>query len=191
MTLITFQDGQPVMRDGKIGTEQECCCEQCCVTLYANTNIAGAYQEDWDNCFKPVWETIQGRLADAGWTATINESPGVDPNGDPLVLVSMTIEPCCGLSCADIIGSIEGPDANGAYSVADGDWWVDTQASETVNPPGCGAGAFISFGEITVGGCCGLVSTEVNSNLTAVRVAFAGGVGDSGSAWIPVCNPLP
>jgi hypothetical protein len=27
MTLITFQDGKVVMRDGKIGTEQECCCE--------------------------------------------------------------------------------------------------------------------------------------------------------------------
>ncbi len=30
MTLITFQDGQPVMRDGKVGTEQECCCDQTC-----------------------------------------------------------------------------------------------------------------------------------------------------------------
>lgn len=26
MTLITWQDGQPVFRDGKIGTEQDCCC---------------------------------------------------------------------------------------------------------------------------------------------------------------------
>jgi hypothetical protein len=26
MTLITFQDGKPVLRDGKVGTEQECCC---------------------------------------------------------------------------------------------------------------------------------------------------------------------
>lgn len=26
MTLITFQDGKPVMRDGKVGTEQDCCC---------------------------------------------------------------------------------------------------------------------------------------------------------------------
>jgi hypothetical protein len=28
MTLITFQDGAVVMRDGKVGTEQDCCCEQ-------------------------------------------------------------------------------------------------------------------------------------------------------------------
>lgn len=26
MTLISLQDGKPVMRDGKIGTEQACCC---------------------------------------------------------------------------------------------------------------------------------------------------------------------
>ena len=26
MTLITFQDGKAVMRDGKVGTEQGCCC---------------------------------------------------------------------------------------------------------------------------------------------------------------------
>jgi len=26
MTLISFQGGKPVMRDGKIGTEQACCC---------------------------------------------------------------------------------------------------------------------------------------------------------------------
>jgi hypothetical protein len=27
MTLITFQDGAVVLRDGKVGTEQACCCE--------------------------------------------------------------------------------------------------------------------------------------------------------------------
>ncbi len=37
MTLITFQDGKPVLRDGKVGTEQTCCCGAglgCC-ELYA------------------------------------------------------------------------------------------------------------------------------------------------------------
>ncbi len=29
MTLITFQDGKPVLRDGKVGTEQACCCSKC------------------------------------------------------------------------------------------------------------------------------------------------------------------
>ena len=30
MTKITIQDGKVVMRDGKVGTEQACCCEQQC-----------------------------------------------------------------------------------------------------------------------------------------------------------------
>lgn len=29
MTLITFQDGAVVFRDGKVGTEQACCCDTC------------------------------------------------------------------------------------------------------------------------------------------------------------------
>ena len=29
MTLITFQDGQVVFRDGAVGTEQSCCCNKC------------------------------------------------------------------------------------------------------------------------------------------------------------------
>jgi hypothetical protein len=31
MTLITFSDGEPLMKeDGTVGTEQACCCEQDC-----------------------------------------------------------------------------------------------------------------------------------------------------------------
>ena len=30
MTLITFEDGKAVFRDGKVGTEQACCCQGCC-----------------------------------------------------------------------------------------------------------------------------------------------------------------
>jgi len=46
MTLITFEDGKPVMKDdGKVGTEQACCCsEECCncdsvFNFYANGRI--------------------------------------------------------------------------------------------------------------------------------------------------------
>lgn len=31
MTLITFQDGKAVFRNGKVGSEQECCCQQPCL----------------------------------------------------------------------------------------------------------------------------------------------------------------
>lgn len=37
MTLITVQDGKVVLRDGKVGTEQACCCELPCSCLqYSN-----------------------------------------------------------------------------------------------------------------------------------------------------------
>ena len=37
MTLITFQDGKPVLRDGKVGTGQGCCCNNpACCQHYCN-----------------------------------------------------------------------------------------------------------------------------------------------------------
>lgn len=36
MTLITFQDGAVVFRDGQVGTEQQCCCKCTCADLAAS-----------------------------------------------------------------------------------------------------------------------------------------------------------
>ena len=36
MTQITFQDGKPVLRDGKVGTAQGCCCKLGCCVRYCN-----------------------------------------------------------------------------------------------------------------------------------------------------------
>jgi hypothetical protein len=36
MTLITFEDGKAVLRDGKVGTEQACCCEEPCACQYGD-----------------------------------------------------------------------------------------------------------------------------------------------------------
>ena len=49
MTLITFQDGQVVMRDGQVGTEQACCCGAncgdcpltCCLIIEGKDTCAG------------------------------------------------------------------------------------------------------------------------------------------------------
>ena len=47
MTLITVQDGKIVMRDGKVGTEQECCCGEvacgtdCGETVTVDVSVAG------------------------------------------------------------------------------------------------------------------------------------------------------
>jgi hypothetical protein len=48
MTLITFQDGQPVLRGGKVGTEQACCCGQSCqCTAYSPEFINLSCQIDY------------------------------------------------------------------------------------------------------------------------------------------------
>lgn len=51
MTLITFQDGKAVMREGQVGTEQECCCRgvgcedctlTCCITIQGRDAFCGS-----------------------------------------------------------------------------------------------------------------------------------------------------
>lgn len=55
MTLITFQDGKPVLRDGKVGTEQACCCGECGCALREGHSIVVAVDgqdvtADWPGC---------------------------------------------------------------------------------------------------------------------------------------------
>lgn len=58
MTLITFSNGNVVMRDGKVGTEQACCCQACeCrlwYGLYLNNLGRGSWNDTnyyaWDQC---------------------------------------------------------------------------------------------------------------------------------------------
>ena len=40
MTLITLQDGKVVMRDGKVGTEQACCCNPPCQCSAYSSNFS-------------------------------------------------------------------------------------------------------------------------------------------------------
>jgi hypothetical protein len=51
MTLITFNDGKVLMRDGKVGTEQGCCCEEgsCCNDLDLNVLLYGDEPYSWPN----------------------------------------------------------------------------------------------------------------------------------------------
>jgi hypothetical protein len=41
VTLVTLQDGKIVLRDGQVGTEQACCCQDCAVGFLfcSNSNI--------------------------------------------------------------------------------------------------------------------------------------------------------
>lgn len=61
MTKITLQDGRVVLRDGKIGTEQACCCGEECVcpadcvdglqiSLGNEPTCAGGFYSDFLDC---------------------------------------------------------------------------------------------------------------------------------------------
>jgi hypothetical protein len=49
MTLITFQDGKVVFRDGAVGTEQACCCSTNVCCLPDGTCSSGLTQEQCEN----------------------------------------------------------------------------------------------------------------------------------------------
>lgn len=110
MTLITFQDGKPVFRDGKVGTEQECCCGcPSCISLDlfkfneysdASFDVQARYDE-----VKPFFDALQENLEAAGWTTArtdrlffgdAEENAGVGPgNSHGLdIKITATCE-CC------------------------------------------------------------------------------------------------
>jgi hypothetical protein len=85
MTLITFQDGKPVLRDGKVGTESGCCCcDPNCLTLFAVfdkiysgggcQNVADSREDeinaeiDFDILYM---QTLADNLSAIGWTASV------------------------------------------------------------------------------------------------------------------------
>lgn len=60
MTLITFEDGLAVMRDGQVGTEQACCCpppcvcpdlESLCISLTLTDYNGNVFTADQDDLF--------------------------------------------------------------------------------------------------------------------------------------------
>lgn len=85
MTLITFQDGKPVMRDGKVGTESGCCCcDPNCLTLSsvfdlfydggACRNVADqneALTNDELDFYVLLMQTMANNLAAIGWSASV------------------------------------------------------------------------------------------------------------------------
>lgn len=74
MTLITFQDGKVVMRDGKVGTGQECCCDgevACCVEVY---EMAGGF--DWEpHSAETIQNSIDELCALGAWDVTATANP--------------------------------------------------------------------------------------------------------------------
>jgi hypothetical protein len=85
MTLITFQDGKPVLRDGKVGTEQECCCcDPCLVRLCTAYGVIVSDPNDtsfdeWTcGIFANAFLWLKEALESAGWTVSLTDFPPPD-----------------------------------------------------------------------------------------------------------------
>ena len=68
MTRVTVQDGTVVMRDGKIGTEQECCCSRCRCDLFCPEFIGASV-------------TVTGTRVGTVATTIPNADPGFNSAG--------------------------------------------------------------------------------------------------------------
>lgn len=108
MVVVTFRNGQPVMRDGSIATGSDCCP---CLSLelfsvIVETEGSGALsiiQDTYDFFYKPLVDALQQNLEDAGWDVTRSDDISqffVETNGQQVeharleIHLSATCE-CC------------------------------------------------------------------------------------------------
>lgn len=123
MTLITFQDGKPVLRDGKVGTEQACCCGECLV-FFGSPTFYGYEPGDWGppSCYHAILSKVVELLQDAGWTAELDESTIVINGAE---YVSGIVRASCGccFKCDDWVPIVSDTNENGRLAdQPDGRW---------------------------------------------------------------------
>jgi len=69
MTSITFQDGQPIMRGGQVGTSSACCCRRCSGSCDKNAACNGGGQTgNYPDCYCVESQCVEcaGECADDG-----------------------------------------------------------------------------------------------------------------------------
>jgi hypothetical protein len=196
MTLITFQDGKPVLRDGAVGTEQACCCgcDPCLVRLCAAYAICNDPNDtsslEWacginDNAY--LW--LKAALESVGWTVAISEWPIEEiPGGDNCPFGN-------GIYCRQkIVATCSLCELNGPN---DGEWLnleeyvIDNPLPDEPLPPsGIPQGQYIFVGSppIDMYG-----SFPCDSNRGSGFTTLQGPCGDKPyfNTMIPICNPLP
>jgi len=152
MTLITFQDGKPVMRDGKVGTGQGCCCGGCGRCLVdGQVNHDYRTQAECERCRQCV-EMLQ--------TECNGDCPNGALPGESLVTLEFSSEEC---------------GTGGAGSVEIG---CGTILSATVTNGGSGY-ATATFAEPTLtlsvsGGTGGVLTIDGYNKLSAGSDAYYG-----------------
>lgn len=68
MTTVTLQDGQVVLRDGKVGTEASCCCEVCDVCF---VNLIGTYNFDFSGTCNGNPVADNGQIVDGTYVGNL------------------------------------------------------------------------------------------------------------------------
>jgi hypothetical protein len=120
MTRITVQDGMPVMRDGKVGTEQECCCcDPNCLTLSSVVDKSAGFvtcanvcQQNEDGVNDEIdfdillMQTLADNLSALGWTASVEVVARNVTRTEfacPPDVIGCPDDQCCGISANWII----------------------------------------------------------------------------------------
>ena len=185
MTLITFQDGKPVMRDGKVGTEQACCCgcDPCLLRLCTAYGIcitepAGNEQEVCDE-FAAQFLWLKEAIESVGWTVTISEwpteeipQPGCDDPEQGLLGYQCRQKIVATCSVCDVYGPNDGE-------------WLDLEAYAIENPPPTG---FIGSQPLGLFGS--FPCDPAREAGFSYFPGFCGTLADF-NYRVPVCNPLP
>lgn len=97
MTLIPFQGGKPVMRDGKVGAGTECCCGGRCLLLESLAGCVTNPEFAPQSCqlIKANFEWFLAALQAAGWSASISTTGRPPDVPDNEYSYWGHIESCC------------------------------------------------------------------------------------------------
>jgi hypothetical protein len=208
VTRITLQDGKVVLRDGRVGTEEACCCEQCdCFNASpilrpaVATNEAGLVTIEFEACFGN------------GASGTVEAPPATNPCdyaevGGAITSVTITnggsgyallgrVEPTISATVAGGSGAtfsvslaqeLEYAEADGCVDVP---YWVVDSVEVTAAGSGYSDGAEVTFsaaaGDTTIASAAGRAYVEIDEPVEQFSITSSG----SGAVLEAVWEALP
>lgn len=209
MTLITFQDGKVVMRDGQVGTEQACCCRDC-LNFWLSPSVTGFSQADWDgavgDCVRAVLNKIIENLQAAGWTASLDESTFMI-DGEEVVRGYIRASCDCCWTCDDWVPIVTDRDVDGFIAAGPEGRWCNVAGFDPATLPGSPCGLannplILGAQPLMFFNGCGLNAPygpafDQDLNLVnyswwtrlAGQVEGGGLFGEQNDLWVPCCNP--
>jgi hypothetical protein len=213
MTLISFEGGKVVMRDGKVGTEEECRCGRICALLKFVPFVLSyeTTQPDppiaWP-CLQELLNIQVSKLQAAGYTVTLSR----ENRDDGFTYLTWTLSCECCLDCETMTDLL----LNQMQTYEDGfityreladqpeGMWVDVMSFMACNSDGAVAPdvlcdvdgiCSISPGGAEIVGCCGTLDNPYGAGYGALLPNKVNGVskvelfGAFMSVFVPVCDP--